>query len=57
MTLSAQRHGDDEVEITSSFGFSNGPLHTYKISENASHVRSFWSQLGRVLDEIEQKGE
>ncbi len=50
MTVFANRVDprSDNIKI----GITYGPVSTY-IEEHAGHLRSFWSQLGRLLDEIE----
>ena len=57
MTLWANRDGQ-AVTIHGNIGLDvsiqNGHVAQYSISEHAAHVRSFWGQLGRILDEAEQ---
>ncbi len=49
MTMNARRTGDRiAVEATA------GPLHV-TIDETPGHLRHFWSQLGRLLDEVEHQ--
>ena len=56
MTLWANRDGQ-AVTIHGNIGLSvtvrNGQVAQYEISENAAHVRGFWGQLGKLLDEVE----
>lgn len=51
MTFSAARSERDphtvDVRIT------HGPV-TVEVSEHPGHLRSFWGQLGRLLDQVEQ---
>ena len=58
MTLWANRDGQ-AVTIHGNIGLSvsvrDSRVAEYSISENAAHVRSFWGQLGRLLDEAEQE--
>jgi hypothetical protein len=56
MTLWADRSGQD-VAIHGNIGLAvqitNSAVTGYTISENATHVRGFWGQLGKLLDEAE----
>lgn len=58
MTLWVNRDGQ-AVTIHGNIGLDvkvqNGRVTEYVISEDAGHVRSFWSQLGKVLDEAERE--
>jgi hypothetical protein len=60
MTLWADRDGQ-AVTIHGNIGLSvnvqNGHVAQFSVSENAAHLRSFWGQLGRVLDEAETPAE
>jgi len=56
MTLWANRDGQS-VTIHGNTGLSvkvtNSNVTEFTVSEHAGHVRSFWGQLGRLLDEAE----
>jgi hypothetical protein len=56
VTLWANRDGQ-AVTIHGNIGLSvtvqGGQVAQYTISEDAAHVRSFWGQLGKLLDEAE----
>lgn len=58
MTLWANRDGQ-AVTIHGNIGLNvdvqDSRVAQYSISENAGHVRGFWSQLGKLLDEAEQE--
>ena len=62
MTLWASRDGQ-KVAIHGNIGLDvrvlNGRVAEYAVNEDAAHVRSFWSQLGQLLDQVEadQKAE
>lgn len=55
MTMSAQRanpqsiHGGEQITIRTTCG----PI-TNEATEAAGHLRYFWSELGRLLDEAEK---
>ena len=51
MTLGAVKRGR-EVEVTITYG----PVFVI-MREHLEHARSFWSSLGRVLDEIDHEQE
>ena len=40
--------GDRDITV----GATYGPV-TFKITENAGHLRSFWHQLGELLNQVE----
>lgn len=52
MTMFAQRPDTrtDNIKISITYG----PV-TASVEEPASHLRYFWSELGRLLDEVEDK--
>lgn len=52
MTLHATRDPRDPRQVTVHATY--GPAR-YEITEDAGHLRAFWSQLGRLLDEAEGK--
>lgn len=56
MTLCATRDGQ-AVKIHGNIGLDvrvqDSRVAEYTINEHAAHVRSFWGQLGRILDEAE----
>ena len=52
MTLWATQ--DDRNPAHIKVACTYGPI-TFNVTEDASHVRSFWSELGRVLDQVENK--
>jgi len=56
VTLWANRDGQ-AVTIHGNIGLSvtvqDGRVTQYAVSEDAAHVRSFWGQLGKLLDEAE----
>jgi hypothetical protein len=43
-------HGNIGLDVS----VQNGGVREYSISEDAAHLRSFWGQLGKVLDEAEK---
>lgn len=48
MTLFAAREGEHvKVQVT------YGPI-VFSVTEDPGHVRHFWGQLGRILDEAEK---
>jgi hypothetical protein len=51
MTLSAIRNLEDPNKITITYNYGPTTIH---LTEDARHVRGFWSQLGVVLEEIEE---
>jgi hypothetical protein len=62
VTLWASRDGQ-KVVIHGNIGLDvrvqNGQVAEYAVNEDARHVRSFWGQLGQLLDQAEadQKAE
>lgn len=42
--------GERDVTVQATYG----PV-TFKITEDAGHLRVFWSQLGRLINEVEGK--
>jgi hypothetical protein len=58
MTLWAERSGQ-AVAIHGNIGLavqiSNSSVTGYTISGDAAHVRHFWGQLGKLLDEAENE--
>ena len=51
MTLWVLRDGE-QVKVQCTYG----PV-AFSVAEDISHLRSFWSELGRVLEEAEKPAE
>lgn len=52
MTLWAARDGKNRIKVSCTYG----PV-TFDVTEDPSHVRHFWGQLGKILEESEQVSE
>ena len=60
MTLWASREGD-QITIHGNIHLDvqvrNGQVAEWSVTEDAAHVRSFWGQLGTLVNEAEQAAE
>jgi hypothetical protein len=51
MTFFAAKSADDKnIDVQTTYG----PI-TIRVIEAPGHLRSFWNQLGRLLDEVENE--